>query len=242
MSAAVWGIVGIAGFALAGLSLIAAGCVFFALDIRGVMADLSQKRAAHAVEEIRRNNAAMGDRPFRVDRINRERGRLTDKIATGGAGGTGRTGRGRTGRTQTGQTGTGGGKPLRKQDPEPPEADVTAVLSTAAATEQLPPSKATEALGSQETAVLQDENATEVLRDTDATEVLSETGATEVLSAAGATEVLTEQEGTTVLSQEQLPPQNTAGVKPVSFRITRRVEVTHADGIGENIENKVKGE
>lgn len=95
MSAAVWGIVGIAGFALAGLSLIAAGCVFFALDIRGVMADLSQKRAAHAVEEIRRNNAAMGDRPFRVDRINRERGRLTDKIATGGAGGTGRTGRGR---------------------------------------------------------------------------------------------------------------------------------------------------
>ena len=101
---------------------------------------------------------------------------------------------------------------------------------------------ATEALGSQETAVLQDENATEVLRDTDATEVLSETGATEVLSAAGATEVLTEQEGTTVLSQEQLPPQNTAGVKPVSFRITRRVEVTHADGIGENIENKVKGE
>ena len=200
MSAAVWGIVGIAGFALAGLSLIAAGCVFFALDIRGVMADLSQKRAAHAVEEIRRNNAAMGDRPFRVDRINRERG------------------------------------------PEPPEADVTAVLSTAAATEQLPPSKATEALGSQETAVLQDENATEVLRDTDATEVLSETGATEVLSAAGATEVLTEQEGTTVLSQEQLPPQNTAGVKPVSFRITRRVEVTHADGIGENIENKVKGE
>ena len=89
MSAAVWGIVGIAGFALAGLSLIAAGCVFFALDIRGVMADLSQKRAAHAVEEIRRNNAAMGDRPFRVDRINRERGRLTDKIATGGADGQG---------------------------------------------------------------------------------------------------------------------------------------------------------
>ena len=154
----------------------------------------------------------------------------------------GEWGRGRTGRTQTGQTGTGGGKPLRKQGPEPPEADVTAVLSTAAATEQLPPSKATEALGPQETAVLQDENVTEVLRDTDATEVLSETGATEVLSAAGATEVLTEQEGTTVLSQEQLPPQNTAGVKPVSFRITRRVEVTHADGIGENIENKVKGE
>lgn len=115
------------------------------------------------------------------------------------------------------------------------DSGATALLSDMGATEVLTDTEATEVLSPPE------DGATEVLSSTEcATEVLSSTEcATEVLSSAGnATEVLSGTESvlppdrsnaTTVLTEENTAATDPGGKRAVRFRVTRSIEVTHAE-------------
>ncbi len=66
------------------LMLIVSIIVFVVLKIPTVIGDLSGANARKAIEQIRNQNESSGDKLFRTSQINRERGRITDKISSSG--------------------------------------------------------------------------------------------------------------------------------------------------------------
>ncbi len=54
--------------------------IFFVLDIRKVIGDLTGKNAQKAIKKIREENEQSGDKTFKTSYINRSRGKITDKI------------------------------------------------------------------------------------------------------------------------------------------------------------------
>ena len=58
--------------------------VFFFLKIPTVIGDLTGSNARKAIENIRNQNESTGDKLYRSSRVNRERGKLTDKISPSG--------------------------------------------------------------------------------------------------------------------------------------------------------------
>ena len=72
------------GAVLAGIMLFVSVLVFFLLKIPTVIGDLTGANARKAIENIRSLNESTGDKTYRTSHVNRERGKLTDKISPSG--------------------------------------------------------------------------------------------------------------------------------------------------------------
>lgn len=72
------------GAALSGLMLIATVLIFFFLRIPTVIGDLSGATAKKAIENIRNQNTSSGEKTYKSSYVNRERGKVTDKITSSG--------------------------------------------------------------------------------------------------------------------------------------------------------------
>ncbi len=70
--------------ALCILSFLITLFIFFKLNIIGVIGDLSGSTARKGIESIRNENARTGNKAHKTSHINRERGRLTDRITPSG--------------------------------------------------------------------------------------------------------------------------------------------------------------
>lgn len=70
--------------ALSGLMLIVSVLLFIFLKIPSVIGDLTGATAKKAIENIRNQNESSGDKIYKSSAVNRERGRLTDKISASG--------------------------------------------------------------------------------------------------------------------------------------------------------------
>ena len=71
----------IGGLVLAGIMLVVSVLLFFLLNIPHVFGDLTGRNARKAIENIRNQNASSGDKLYKTSAVNRERGKLTDKIS-----------------------------------------------------------------------------------------------------------------------------------------------------------------
>ena len=58
--------------------------LFFVLNIPKIIGDLSGRTARKAIADIRKQNEESGDKTFGTSEVNRERGKLTDKISPSG--------------------------------------------------------------------------------------------------------------------------------------------------------------
>ena len=74
----------IGGAILAGLMLVLAAVLFFVLKIPSVIGDLSGATARKAIEGIRSQNTATGEKVHKTSAVNKERGKVTDKISHSG--------------------------------------------------------------------------------------------------------------------------------------------------------------
>ncbi len=72
----------IGGAILAGVMLITSVLLFFILNIPHVVGDLTGRNAKKAIENIRNQNESSDDTLYKTSEVNRERGKITDKIAT----------------------------------------------------------------------------------------------------------------------------------------------------------------
>ena len=210
------------GTGIAAIVMLAtAVALFFVLKIPRVISDLSGRTARRAIEDIRRQNEASGDKSHRSSYVNMHRSKLTDKISpsrriqhpTSGASGktAGTTKiptqglRGKTGKTKgnTGKMpgvsgrmpGTSGQMPVR-QEYAPRhvfQGEQTTILPDMNATTVLP-----------------ENNVTTVLPENDVTTVLPENNVTTVLPENDTAAVFSEKEGEATFCQEASAPQNTA--------------------------------
>ena len=73
------------GLVLAGIMLVVSVILFFVLKIPAVIGDLSGATAKKAIENIRNQNEESGEKAYKSSAVNRERGRLTDKISPSGS-------------------------------------------------------------------------------------------------------------------------------------------------------------
>ena len=71
-------------FGLAGVFLIVAVILFFALDITRVFGDLSGRTAKREIENIRSKNVQSGEKSYKPSHVNQARGKLTAKISESG--------------------------------------------------------------------------------------------------------------------------------------------------------------
>lgn len=58
--------------------------IFVKLNIVGVIGDLSGSNARKGIENIRKQNREIGNKAYKTSHINKERGKLTDKITISG--------------------------------------------------------------------------------------------------------------------------------------------------------------
>ena len=72
------------GAILAGIMFAVSVLVFFLLKIPNVIGDLTGANARKAIENIRNHNESTGDKTYQSSQVNRERGKLTDKISPSG--------------------------------------------------------------------------------------------------------------------------------------------------------------
>lgn len=227
MDANTWFIISIVGYSLAGVLLIVAIILFYKMNILAIIGDLSGKTAARQIQEIRDQNTKSGQKRYKPNAFNVQRGSLTEPVGSissqsgrhGNSGETGQTvapvSKRLFGRGDTGQTVAPVSKPLyeRGQTVETPhsvgmESKSTAVLGQQE--NQLNRDEQTVVLFPQDTEVLGEGEAeasaatevliheTEVLND--GTEVLARSDGTEVLANSYGTEVLASSEGTEVLA------------------------------------------
>ena len=80
----IYRIIFIAGAILAGLMLGVSVFVFFLLRIPTVIGDLTGANARKAIENIRSLNENTGEKTYKSSQVNRERGKVTDKISASG--------------------------------------------------------------------------------------------------------------------------------------------------------------
>ena len=71
-------------YILAGVFLIVAVALFFLLDVRKLIGDISGANARKAIENIRQQNESSGDKAYKPSPVNMARGKLTDKISQSG--------------------------------------------------------------------------------------------------------------------------------------------------------------
>lgn len=75
----------IGGAILTGIMFVVSVLVFFLLKIPTVIGDLTGANARKAIENIRSHNESSGDKTYRTSQVNRERGKVTDKISPSGS-------------------------------------------------------------------------------------------------------------------------------------------------------------
>ena len=75
----------IGGAVLAGVMLLLSVLLFFLLKIPHVLGDLTGANARRAIENIRNQNESSGDKVYKTSPVNRERGKITDKISPSGS-------------------------------------------------------------------------------------------------------------------------------------------------------------
>ena len=111
------------GAVLAGIMFVLSVLLFFLLKIPHVLGDLTGRNARKAIENIRNQNESSGDKLYKTSQVNRERGKLTDKISPSGS----------LMRDPSGVLGGGGAMATEKISTQelPPEANETTVLDTA---------------------------------------------------------------------------------------------------------------
>ncbi|MBQ3045588.1 MAG: hypothetical protein IJD49_06535 [Clostridia bacterium] len=66
------------------ISLLASVFIFIKLNIVGVIGDLSGSNARKGIENIRKQNHEIGNKAYKTSHVNKERGKLTDKITISG--------------------------------------------------------------------------------------------------------------------------------------------------------------
>ena len=71
-------------FILAGVLLLLGIALFFLLDVPKLYGDISGRTAKKAIEAIRQQNEATGNKAFKPSKVNEDRGRLTDRISASG--------------------------------------------------------------------------------------------------------------------------------------------------------------
>lgn len=226
------------GTGIAAIVMLAlAVALFFVLKIPRVISDLSGRTARRAIEDIRRQNEASGDKSHRSSYVNMHRSKLTDKISpsrriqhpTSGASGktAGTTKiptqglRGKTGKTKgnTGKMpgvsgrmpGTSGQMPVR-QEYAPRhvfQGEQTMILPDMNATTVLP-----------------ENNVTTVLPENNVTTVLPENNVTTVLPENNAAVVFSEKEGEAIFCQEAPAPQNAAPAPQETAVLSQTNETT----------------
>lgn len=69
---------------LCGIMFVASIIVFFVLRIPKVINDLSGRTAKKAIKEIREQNERTGDKGYSGSKVNKDRGKLTDKMTPSG--------------------------------------------------------------------------------------------------------------------------------------------------------------
>ncbi len=74
----------IVGALLSGIMLALSVTLFFLLRIPAVVGDLTGRTARRAIEDIRSRNESTGEKAHLPSRVNRERGRITDRITNSG--------------------------------------------------------------------------------------------------------------------------------------------------------------
>lgn len=74
----------IGGAVLAGVMLVVTVLLFFLLKIPTVIGDLTGANARKAIENIRNQNESTGEKNHLTSAVNRERGKLTDKMTPSG--------------------------------------------------------------------------------------------------------------------------------------------------------------
>lgn len=111
------------GAVLAGIMFVLSVLLFFFLKIPHVLGDLTGRNARKAIENIRNQNESSGDKLYKTSQVNRERGKLTDKISPSGS----------LMRDPSGVLGGGGAMATEKISTQelPPQANETTVLDTA---------------------------------------------------------------------------------------------------------------
>lgn len=72
------------GAILAVVMLIVSVLLFFGYNIPSVIGDLTGATARKAIENIRNQNESTGDKLYKSSPVNRERGKITDKISPSG--------------------------------------------------------------------------------------------------------------------------------------------------------------
>lgn len=72
------------GIMLCAISLAITLFVFFRFNIIGVIGDLSGFTARKGIESIRNQNSITGNKAYKPSHVNRERGKLTDRITPSG--------------------------------------------------------------------------------------------------------------------------------------------------------------
>lgn len=70
---------------LCGIMAVVTILLFFFMKIPRVIGDLSGRTARKAIEEIRQQNESTGDKTYKSSPVNRERGKLTDRISPTGS-------------------------------------------------------------------------------------------------------------------------------------------------------------
>lgn len=73
------------GAILAAVMLAVTVLLFFVYKIPTVIGDLTGANARKAIENIRNQNENSGDKLYKTSQVNRERGKLTDKISPSGS-------------------------------------------------------------------------------------------------------------------------------------------------------------
>ena len=129
------------GAILAAVMLAVTVLLFFVYKIPTVIGDLTGANARKAIENIRNQNESSGDKLYKTSQVNRERGKLTDKISPSGS----------LMRDPSGVLGGGAMATEKISTQELPQVDETTVLE----------SDATTVLGSNETTVLGNASAGE---------------------------------------------------------------------------------
>ncbi|AST93435.1 hypothetical protein BC6307_20280 [Sutcliffiella cohnii] len=80
MDALTWKIISIVGYSLSGIFFIIAIFMFFKLNVLAIIGDLTGRTAAKQIQAIREQNSNTGQKRYKPDAFNVERGKLTDAI------------------------------------------------------------------------------------------------------------------------------------------------------------------
>jgi hypothetical protein len=223
MDATTWHTISIVAYSLAGVLLAAAIFLYFKLNVRAIIGDLTGRTAARQIQEIREQNQLTGNKLHQPNLFNVQRGSLTEPVSS-----------------RRGKTGTSGAiahqsKRLDRVGQTKTTSPTNVVESYLTEVNQakvnIPPSGEETVILADATTLLSANEAsspvTEVLLDE--TEVLF-TNETEVLEDG--TVVLTEEEGTTVLYPTvELEPGEVDETPAVEFKIIKDIKVTHTNEV-----------